>query len=261
MKKVPRLDYAYAVGRVRALEKSLISRAVFWEAAEEKDFSSALKVIFDAGTFLEEKVDLRNAVELDKVLEKEEEALHHLVSGLLLEEAVLRVLEMEEAPDKALPIAESTGYDFFIGYLRRRIDLRNLKVFLRAKYSDIPEREFVLLLRRGGEVDTNKYAAHYGLSLSEFREHLRATDYFDIWNRAVDALLERETFVDLERGIEDYLMRFLQRAKCIVFGPEPVFAYALARRRELRLVRLLGVGKINRIPEDILKSRISETYV
>ena len=55
MKKVSRLEYTYAVGRVRALEKNLIPRAVFLEAAEEKDLTSALKVIFDAGTFLETK--------------------------------------------------------------------------------------------------------------------------------------------------------------------------------------------------------------
>jgi V/A-type H+-transporting ATPase subunit C len=46
-----------------------------------------------------------------------------------------------------------------------------------------------------------------------------------------------------------------------VFGPEPVFSYGLAKRRELSLVRLLGVGKINQIPTPILKERISETYV
>ena len=123
MKNVSRLDYAYAVGRVRALEKKLISRAIFWEAAEEKDVSSVLKVILDAGTFVEEKVDVADSVELDTLLKKEEEAMHRLISGLLLEEAVLRVLEMEADPFQALSVAQPTGYDFIIDYLRRRIDL------------------------------------------------------------------------------------------------------------------------------------------
>jgi V/A-type H+-transporting ATPase subunit C len=72
---------------------------------------------------------------------------------------------------------------------------------------------------------------------------------------------ERETFLELERGIEDFLMGFLKKAKYIVFGPEPVLAYGLAKKRELRLVRLLGIGKVNQIPVDLLKERISETYV
>ena len=54
-------------------------------------------------------------------------------------------------------------------------------------------------------------------------------------------------------------MEYLKRAKYIVFGPEPVFAYGLAKRKELNMVRLLGVGKINQIPPGILKERVSET--
>ena len=47
----------------------------------------------------------------------------------------------------------------------------------------------------------------------------------------------------------------------MAFGPEPVFAYALARQRELGLVRLVGIGKIDLIPAERIKERISETYV
>jgi V/A-type H+-transporting ATPase subunit C len=56
-------------------------------------------------------------------------------------------------------------------------------------------------------------------------------------------------------------MIYLRKAKYIVFGPEPVFAYALAKKRELQLFRLLGVGKLNQIPAEMLKQRMSETYV
>ena len=57
------------------------------------------------------------------------------------------------------------------------------------------------------------------------------------------------------------MMRYLRRAKYIVFGPEPVFAYTLAKLKEIELVRLLGVGKLIGIPPNILKNRMSETYV
>jgi V/A-type H+-transporting ATPase subunit C len=97
--------------------------------------------------------------------------------------------------------------------------------------------------------------------LAEIGKKLRGTPYHDLWTKATNALEERETFVELERGIEDFLMGYLKRAKHIVFGPEPVFSYGLAKKRELSLIRLLGVGKINQVPAAILKKRISETYV
>jgi V/A-type H+-transporting ATPase subunit C len=99
------------------------------------------------------------------------------------------------------------------------------------------------------------------MPLSEFGQRLRASDYMELWDRATDDLEENETFVLLERGIEDFLMNFLQKAKFVVFGPEPVFSYALAKKRELDLVRLVGLGKICMMPIPFIKNRISESYV
>jgi V/A-type H+-transporting ATPase subunit C len=245
MKKPSRLRYAYAVGRVRALENKLVERAIFSEASEVSDFSSAMKVIFDAGSFSEEMVQIRDSDELDEYLEKEEKNLYHLL----------------EETEKAMSVAERTGYSFIKDYIRHKIDLGNIKIFCRVKYSGLSLKKFESLVLKGGFLDEKILLQNFDFSFSEIGERLRASPYHDLWTKATDALEERETFVELERGIEDFLMNYLKRAKYIVFGPEPVFTYGLAKRRELSLVRLLGVGKINQIPIPILKERISETYV
>ena len=51
---------------------------------------------------------------------------------------------------------------------------------------------------------------NFELSFSEIGEKLRATAYQDLWNGAVDALETKETFIELERSIEDFLMRYLR---------------------------------------------------
>jgi V/A-type H+-transporting ATPase subunit C len=56
-------------------------------------------------------------------------------------------------------------------------------------------------------------------------------------------------------------MVHLRRARYIVFGPEPVYAYGLAKKRELLLVRMVVSGRIHEIPAAVLRDRISETYV
>jgi len=261
MKKVSRLDYAYAVGRVRALENKLVPKAVFWAAAEEKDIRSALKVIFDVGFFFEEHIDMEDSKDLDNFVDREKEALIQTVSGLMLEENLCGVLSHEESLSEAFIMAKESGNFFITEYLRHKIDLGNLKVFLRAKYSGISKEKCFGWMLPGGRMNVSRYLDNYDLSPSEYSDILKITPYHLIWSSAVDALEDRETFVDLERGIEDFLMRFLRRAKSIVFGPEPIFAYALAKQKEIQLVRLLGVGKINRIPHEILQARISETYV
>jgi len=261
MKKPSRLAYAYAVGRIRVLERKLITRAVFSEASEEKDFTSTMKIIFDAGDFQEEMVKIQNSDELDVLIEKEEENVYRLMKELILEEDILSTIIDESRPDKALALAERAGNVFIKDYLRYKIDLLNIKILSRSKYSGLSPEDYFGLVLKGGFLEKRIFLQNYELSFSEIGEKLRSSPYNDLWTNGTDALEESETFVELERGIEDFLMTYLRRAKYIVFGPEPVFAYVLAKKRELSLVRLVGVGNLNHIPTEFLKQRISETYV
>jgi V/A-type H+-transporting ATPase subunit C len=261
MKKPSRLSYAYAVGRIRALEKDLVEQAVFKEASEEKDMASALKVIFDAGNFSEGLVQIEDSDELDEYIEKEEAEVRRLMREILIEEDLLKVFHEEENPGEAITVTQRTGYSFIHDYIRHRLDLSNLKILFRAKYSGLSRDKFESLILQGGFLKDKFILQCFDLSFAEIGEKLQATPYKELWASAADALVDQETFLDLERGIENFLMTFLTKAKYIVFGPEPVFAYGLAKRRELRLVRLLGIGKINQIPDELLKQRISTTYV
>jgi vacuolar-type H+-ATPase subunit C/Vma6 len=259
--KVSRLDYAFAVGRVRALENKLIPKHVFLESAEEKDFSSALKTMFDAGTFLEEMEEIKDTKQLDIFLEKEKESLLSSVSGLFLEKKVKMVIEDEKTPEKALQRARETGYPFIIDYVRHRIDLGNLKILARIKYIQLSKGKLESILMDGGFIHKDRIRDFYDSSYSDINERLKHTPYFEVWSNGIDAFQEKESFVEMEKIFEDFLMRYLRKAVYIVFGPEPVFVYVLAKKKELDLFRIVGVGKMSRIPAEILKNRISETYV
>jgi len=261
MKKPSRLDYAYSVGRVRVLEKKLVQRAVFSEAVEEKDFPRAVKVVFDAGEFPEEMVNIKDSTELDDFLESEEEKLVNLLDEIILEKDILEIFLEEKVPGKALEISQRTGYSFIHDYLRHKIDLANLKIFCRLKYSGAGKEKFEKLVLEGGFLDERILILNFEAAFTDVGERIQATPYRELWNRGVDSLEEKETFIDLERGIEDFMMTYLRKAKYIVFGPEPVFAYGLAKRRELSLLRFLGVGKLSEIPDQLLKQRMSATYV
>ena len=261
MSRMSRLDYAYAVGRVRALENHLVARPSFLEAAEEKDLSSALKIIFDAGKFHREKIDIEDSEQLDEFLEKEESALLGLVSSILHEKEIERIVLGVDLPDKTLDLSQELKVPFITKYLRYKIDLGNLKIFCRAKYLELSLDKLEELLAKGGFLDVNVLLEGFDLSYGEIGERLLASAYYSAWILATDELVENETFIVLEREFETFLMIYLRKAKYIVFGPEPVFAYALAKKKELQLLRLLGIGKLNQIPAEMLKLRMSETYV
>ncbi len=261
MKKTNPLDYAYAVGRVRTLERHLIPRSLFHGACDNDDFASALKEIFDAGVFIQELKEIRDSSELDQFIRNEEDYLMNDVNDLFLDKPLKTVFNYLWTPEKALEFVRETGNLFVTDYFRHRIDLGNLKLLARIKYLDRDEDALRPLLMAGGFLTSSRILAGFSLSYTEFGDSIRSTPYGNVWADGTDALENEETFIELERGMEDFLMQYLRKAKNVTFGPEPVFAYTLARKQELGLLRILGVGKLNRLPLDILKRRMSETYV
>lgn len=261
MSSPSRLNYAYAVGRAHALGKYLIQYAVFREASEATDFLAALKIIYDAGNYPEDLTKVRTSEELDIFLRGEEEKLGRLMAEILLEKNILEVFLLEESPEEALGVARNSGYPFIRDYVRHLIDLGNLKILGRAKYLGLSQERFERRLMKGGWLEERFFRESYPLSFAEIGEKLRASFYREVWERGTDILESRETFIGLEKGMDDFLMGYLRGAKKFTFGPEPVFAYGEAKRRELALIRLLGVGKMSLVPAEWLKERMSETYV
>jgi len=261
MSRPGRLAYAYAVGRVRALERYLVSEAVFREAAEAEDFRSALKLIYDAGAYPEALIKAIDSVGLDGVLEGEAGKIARLLDEIMLDRDLLEAIRLEGRPDRAVAFARRTGYPFIVDYFRHKIDLANIKIFFRTKYLGFPGDRLERMWLSGGLIPRRVFEEMFLLPWTQTRERLGSSAYGELWGRALEAFETRETFIVLERGIEDFQMNYLRRAKQITFGPEPVFAYGLAKKKEMRLVRLLGLGKMLQIPVELLKERISLTYV
>jgi len=182
MKKISRLDYAYSVGRIRALERKLVSRDVFLEAAGERDVDSALKTIFDAGSFLDEMGEIFNSVELDRFILREEEALNKLSAELFLDDRFEKMFEQDNSPGRALSAAKETGYTFIIDYFRHKIDLGNIKIFFRVKYLDYPLERLTGSLMQGGFLDESIFVRNFELNYSEISEKLYASPYQKLWN-------------------------------------------------------------------------------
>ena len=67
-------------------------------------------------------------------------------------------------------------------------------------------------------------------------------------------------FSELEKISDNYLMELNKESKYVVFGPEPLFTYLVAKEREINAVRMIMVSKINNISSDKIRERLRETY-
>lgn len=260
MSRRSRLDYAFAVGRVRVLERYLLPRRLLLEALETPDLASGLKLVYDAGLWPEEIVHLRTPDDVDNLSRRELAKVDKLMAELL-EPDVLSLFRQDSPPERVLNLAQKTGYSFFIDYARHYLDLANIKLFLRFFYRGRSGEELRERLVSGGFVDRQIFYQNFGLPLSDLYPLLAKTDYGQLWEKSLLAIAEENTFIVLERETENFLTGLWRQSKKVVFGPEPVFVYGMARKREIQLMRLICIGRILRLPSELISQRLSDTYV
>jgi vacuolar-type H+-ATPase subunit C/Vma6 len=258
--KISPLEYAFAVGRVRALENYLIGYQVFREAAEAETADRALELISDAGNFGEDLLSVRNSDELDRVLLKEKMSLDFTLEELFLEKPLYYYYLAGENPVEMVKHLDNCQNVFIQNYFRWRLDLANLKLFIRCRYLELPQNKFEENFLPGGCLEKKVFMENYESSFEEVYQDIHSSRYAELWKLATEFLASKESFVVLEREIENLSLNYLQQAKKMTFGPEPLFAYGLARSHELKLVRIVLAGKFLQLPASLLKERVSQTY-
>lgn len=98
--------------------------------------------------------------------------------------------------------------------------------------------------------------AHAALGGAEsVAEYLSGTDYA----QAAEAL--KESPAAFERWCDNLIIRHMKPQKTNPFTIGPLAAYILARRNEIKCARMVLSGKLNNLPDDIIRERLREMYV
>ena len=65
---------------------------------------------------------------------------------------------------------------------------------------------------------------------------------------------------EMEKNMDNYLMKFLRPYRIQAFGPEPVFGFLYAKFTDVRNLRIILHGKYFQISENEIKSKLRECY-
>ncbi|OCN03198.1 V-type ATP synthase subunit C [Clostridium sp. W14A] len=104
-------------------------------------------------------------------------------------------------------------------------------------------------------LDVKKLARAAASGLDAALEYLALTPYAG----AVSAV--RESVSAFERWCDNLLMEQIRPQKHNPFTIAPVAAYLLARENEIKTVRIILSGKLNRLSDESVRERLRETYV
>jgi len=147
------------------------------------------------------------------------------------------------------------------GYFGAVADLTNIKSFIRLKALKENVRMLDTVLLSYGSLEKSLFLRQFDEPLESFPERLAHTPYSELVDEGIKSWLEQRSMASYERLADDYLINFIKPAKYIIFGVEPLIGYLLAKEHEMKIIRIIVIGKLNELPTDAIKERLRKTYV
>jgi V/A-type H+-transporting ATPase subunit C len=265
MKIRPASDYIFAVAKIRTLEKHLISNDAFEQAAQ-LETGAALRLLAEAGHYGDALARAQTGGELEAALENSLGALKRQIQALLLDQCLWPLLEIKSSREMTTILQDFPNL-FTHDYIRHLIDMHNIKTYLRLLVLNEPQSVLEKQISLEGFISQHVFFQSYNSGLGTFAGKLKyihkreqIIDYSHYFQQAMEKAVNEKSFAALERSQADFLISLLSQAKRIPFGPEPVLAYYFARSNEISLIRLLILGKMNRIAADKISERFNAAY-
>lgn len=150
---------------------------------------------------------------------------------------------------------------FLDKYLKYYIDLTNIKTLLRVKKQN-KSRDFLnSVIIDGGYIDRDRLNAFLNDSVENIPGKLAHTDYSEVLRIGIEAYVKTGSINLLEKQSENFIMDYMKKAKYISFGIEPLIAYIYAKENEIKIIRIIMVGKLNNIAGEVIRERLRDNYV
>ena len=172
---------------------------------------------------------------------------------------ILAPSEIEIFIDKKMLIylfnkAVSFPFPILSEIIKMWIDYNNFMSFFRIKklgleFSDLEER-----LIKNGYIPISFYKSSFDLPLEESVTLLSKGFYYKIF-RHLD--FSKENFLeDFEIAFENFFFEYLDQAKYIIFGIEPLIYYILRREREIKILRWIILSKFFEVEKEIILKHV-----
>lgn len=163
--------------------------------------------------------------------------------------------------EQMLSLNKEIGDEFLDKYLKSLIDLNNIKTLLRVKKQNKDKNFFTSVIISGGFIDKDKLIALLNDSVENIPAKLSYTDYGEVLRAGIDAYSKTGSINIFEKLSDNFIMEYMKRAKYISFGPEPIISYLYAKENEIKVIRIIMIGKLNNMKSEIIRERLRDIYV
>lgn len=152
------------------------------------------------------------------------------------------------------------GNDWLSELVAYTIDAANIRVFFRGRLIGKGLEFFRRALATGGTIRSGLWSDMADRPIEAFIEALRYTWFGDAATRGFEGWKSGKGISWLEKQLDDRLMGHIRKARFTAMGVEPMVGYLFAKETEIRNVRIILTGKINRIPQETVRERLRLGY-
>ncbi|MGH4121678.1 MAG: V-type ATP synthase subunit C [Clostridium sp.] len=156
--------------------------------------------------------------------------------------------------------AKETKIDFIIHYVVTTIDFCNIKSIIRLKKQEKDVAFLKEVMLTGGDIPIDILLRAFDDTIENMAAKFSSLKYSEVIKLGLEEYMKTGKLSLLEKLSENYIMKALKTAKYITFGPEPIFAYILAKETEIKIIRIIMVGKLNNVDTSVIRERVREVY-
>lgn len=215
-----------------------------------KEDLSDLKRKIDADNYNDLKGNIQKAVEeavIDFEVNKDPQKIDIIVDTFMYKELV--------------DIKKSLNYKFTDKLVDAMIDSTNIKTLLRVKKQG-KGREFASeVIVSGGSIDKDTLVSIINETPENIISKLSFSVYSDMIKDGIEGYISTNSANLLEKLSDNYVMDLMKGAKLVTFGPERILSYIYAKETEIKIIRIIMVGKLNNIAEEVIRERLRDLYV
>lgn len=157
--------------------------------------------------------------------------------------------------------AKELNIDYITRYVEESIDITNIKTLLRVKKQNKDIRFLEAVLIPKGTINERVYLEGLNETLEGFISRISRTKYAKVLSSILEEYSSSGNISSLDALYDNYIMNHAKDAKRVNFGPEPIVAYIIAKETEIKIIRIIMVGKINNVNTEIIRERLRDLYV
>jgi len=158
-------------------------------------------------------------------------------------------------------ISSMTGDPFLNEYLTALSDLTNIKIMMRLKKMDADIRTLDNALVNGGSLPKQFFKEKFSDSSQSIIEAFNNSPYRQIVEEGIGQWEATGSPSLFEKLIDNYMISLARRGLYKSFGAETVIGFLAAKENEIKLLRIIMVGKINGISSEMIRERLRDVYV